>query len=230
MRRRLARRLAVLFLLAGCANWLPARSASAAEVYYIILFGSERETRPKPLQYTHTWATFVKTVGEGPVLSQYTVAESFTISWLPATLKVRVHALHGEPGVNLDMVSTINYVTANQETIDVWGPYMVLPMVYTRAIEQYNSLLRGNVLYRAIDTAFDPRVSDCIHAVSAVDPEFGRSHYPLIRVGKPATRYLAHNLYSRSIYDQRLYDNRWLLSRLGLTAYPILFHTSQTPP
>ena len=45
-----------------------------------MIFGSQ--SKPKLLRYTHTWATFVRAVGEGPDLNTYSL-ELSTISWLP---------------------------------------------------------------------------------------------------------------------------------------------------
>jgi hypothetical protein len=82
----------------------------------------------------------------------------------------------------------------------------------------------GRVQYRAISTAMDLLIADCIHAVAAIDPDFGRGHYPLIRIGQPASRYIAREIVRRSPamgLDQRAFDNSWLIARLGLSAYPI---------
>ena len=54
-----------------------------------------------------------------------------------------------------------------------------------------------------------------------MDPVFGRNHYPLVRIGKPASRYIAHELVQRSVYDQYQYNSAWLIPRLGLDRYPI---------
>ena len=75
--------------------------------------------------------------------------------------------------------------------------------------------------YRAISTPRNLLVSDCIHAVAAVDPVFGRGHYPLIRVGKPASRYIARQVMTRSAFDQDQTDASWLIPSLGLGRYPI---------
>ena len=37
--------------------------ARGDDQYYVMIFGSQ--SRPKLLQYTHTWATFVRVVGDG---------------------------------------------------------------------------------------------------------------------------------------------------------------------
>jgi hypothetical protein len=70
----------------------------------------------------------------------------------------------------------------------------------------------------------------CIHAVAAVDPIFGRGHYPLIRIGKPASRYIARQMMTRSVFDQWQGDNSWLIPRLGLDRYPIEFVPPQQLP
>jgi hypothetical protein len=48
--------------------------------------------------------------------------------------------------------------------------------------------------YRAISTPRNLRVSDCIQAVAACDLVFGRGHYPMILVGKPASRFTARQV------------------------------------
>ena len=57
-----------------------------------------------------------------------------------------------------------------------------------------------------------------------MDPDFGRGHYPLIRIGKPASRYIARQIMTRTPakgIEQERYDNSWLIPRLGLDRYPI---------
>ena len=44
-------------------------TARGGEFYYVMIFGSQSD--PKLLRYTHTWATFVRAVGEGPDPSNY---------------------------------------------------------------------------------------------------------------------------------------------------------------
>ena len=85
---------------------------AAAERYYVLIFGSQ--SQPKRLRYTHTWATFVRAVGEGPDPSGHALY-IHTISWLPQTLEVRVWSPFPEPGVNLDLYQTLDAVAAHGE-------------------------------------------------------------------------------------------------------------------
>jgi hypothetical protein len=206
---------------------LPVRSAPAAEIYYAIVFGSQSE--PKRLRNTHTWATFIKATGEGTDPSNYSL-EMHTISWLPQTLDVKVFQPWPEPGVNLDLYQTLAAVYAHGESVTMWGPFVMRKEVYEKSLRVRDIIATGAVRYRAISTARNLLVSDCIHAVAAVDPDFGRGHYPLIRIGKPASRFIARQVITRSVFDQTQYDNSWLIPRLGLCQYPIEVISPQRIP
>ena len=95
--------IASLGLVLGAAEG----TARGGEFYYVLIFGSE--SHPKQLRYTHTWATFVRAVGEGPDPSNYAL-EVHTISWLPQRWRVKVWRPWPEPGVNLDLYQTLDAV------------------------------------------------------------------------------------------------------------------------
>ena len=200
------------------AFWAGAEPSRGAEHHYVMIFGSQ--SHPKQLRYTHTWATFIRATGQGADPSGYAV-EHHTISWYPAALRVQVWNPFPEPGVNFDLYQTIGVVSTTNQKIAMWGPFLIPPHVYARSIEVRRILESGIAQYRAIDTPSNLLISDCIHAVAACDPMFGRRHYPLIRIGKPASRYIAQEIMSRSPFDQRLDDHSWLLPRLGLDRRPI---------
>ncbi|QDV38617.1 hypothetical protein [Tautonia plasticadhaerens] len=209
-------RIGALFLL-GMLLALPG-SARGEERYYVLIFGSQ--SHPKLPRYTHTWATFVRAVGEGPDPSGWAI-EHHTISWLPTTLDVRVWNLVPEPGINLDLDESIGAVRSTNQRIAMWGPFQIVPQVYARSLGVRTILESGAAQYRAISTPRNLLISDCIHAVAACDPIFGRDHYPLIRIGKPASRFIAREVMTRSPFDQAANDNAWLIARLGLDRYPV---------
>jgi hypothetical protein len=214
MRRRERAILGVIAL----SGALSAAEARSQESYYVMIFGSQ--SSPKLLRHTHTWATFIRVVGEGPDASNYAVYQH-TISWLPQTLDVNVWTPFPEPGINLDLYQTLDAMSRNNEHVTMWGPFVVLPQVYERSLRVKEILDSGAAQYRAISTPRNLLISDCIHAVAAVDPVFGRGHYPLIRIGKPASRYIVRQGMTRSVFDQWQYDNSWLIPRLGLDRYSI---------
>jgi hypothetical protein len=204
--------LLAMALIGACST------AQGAERYYSMIFGSQ--SSPKLLRYTHTWPTFIRVVGEGDDPSAYQVFPH-TIICLPASLNVRTWSPLPEKGVNLDLYATLDAVFKNGENVTMWGPLEMLPEVYERSLRVKAIFDSGVAEYRAISTPRNMRVSDCIHAVAAVDPVFGRGHYPLIRVGKPASRYMARQVMRRSAFDQYGTDASWLIPCLRLDSYPI---------
>jgi len=215
--RRAGLSVAALFALLLAT---PGGPAQGEEFHYMMVFGSQ--SSPKLLRYTHTWATFIRAVGEGPDPSSYAL-EAHTISWFPQSLEVRVWRPWPEPGVNLDLHQTLAVVQANREHVTMWGPFLLEKQVYERSLWARQVFESGLPQYRAISGPGNLLISDCIHAVAAVDPEFGREQYPLIRIGKPASRYIARQVMTRTPFDQEHYDNSWLIPRLGLDRYPIEF-------
>jgi hypothetical protein len=206
----------LLVLLGGLAP-----GAWGEEYHFGMIFGSE--STPKRLKYTHTWATFIKAVGTGTDPANYQLYVH-TISWYPASRKVRVWNPFPEEGVNLTLEETLAEVYKNGESVTMWGPFLIRKDVYDRSLAIVNLAATGAAKYRAISTSTNMLVADCIHAVAAVDAQFGRSHYPLIRIGKPASRYMAREVMIRSLQDgfrADLYDFSWLIPRLGLNRYPI---------
>jgi hypothetical protein len=217
----LARRIRAMGISAGILFWAAA-PACAGEYYFLLVFGSQ--SRPKQLRYTHTWATFVRAVGEGPNLNDYALY-LHTISWLPATLDVHVWRRWPETGVNLDLYQTLQTVYSSRQNVKLWGPFVLTPDVYQKSLRVKQFLESGQMKYRAIDGGAEELIDDCIHAVAAVDPIFGKRHYPLIRVGIPASRFIAREVMVESLddyhIDQTAYNSSWLIPRLGLDRFPI---------
>src|SRR5262249_47338964 len=154
-------------------------------------------------RFTHAWATFVKASGEGSDSCTYHICETFTISWMPADLKIRALRLRAQEGVNLGLEATIENALP-RERISEWGPYQISPWLYERGFEHKCRLESGVMLYKTIDPNIGPRVryvSNCIHGVSDLDPEHGRLYYlELRRFGEAASHWLAHQLVFRGQY------------------------------
>jgi len=158
-----------------------AAEASAADRYFVIIFGSE--SVPKRARFTHTWATVVKATAEPGDKEAYSL-ESRTISWMPANLVIRPLALRAECGVNLSLQATIRDSVCKGECIAMWGPYEMKPergeILYERVGKQIARLDSGCVLYKCVDPDTGPRstyISNCIHAVTDLDPYLPRPGY-----------------------------------------------------
>jgi len=196
----------------GLGGVAPARSVGG-ESHYVLVFGAEPS--PKTIKNCHTWATFIRVVGEGADPSGYRVFVH-TVSFVPATLEVRVLAIKAEPARNLDLEASLVYVRSKNASVTMWGPFLIRADVYQKSLQVWATAMSGAAEYRAIDSACNLLIADCIHAVAAVDPDFGRLHYPLIRVGKTASRYIARQVVDRTDPDRTRPDASWLIPILGL--------------
>jgi hypothetical protein len=199
------------------------------ERYYLLLFGSQ--SSPKVARYTHSWGTVVKAVcvpGQAePAL------EVHTISWMPATLDIHPLRFRVEPGVNLTLDRTIEYVLASNERVSMWGPYEVWHGLYQRFVTQESFLVSGQIGYQCIDSIGEAarrgNGSDCIHAMTDIDPVFDRQEYPLSRFGESGTQHVVRQILTRPLVINPPCTHDWLIGRLGLDRCPIVRRCYQGP-
>jgi hypothetical protein len=193
-----------------------AGEARAGESYYMIVFGSLQDP-PRP-NYSHSWAVFVRAVGEGCDPRAYQL-EYHIISWLPRTMEIRTWAPFPECGHNLDLHSTFAWVLGTRQKVAMWGPYQIEPELYRRAVCRVNQLNSGEVRYKAIDFTYPvDRVVNCIHAVSALAGGT-RLRVTTFGYGHPASEQIARKL-EPWIIDYRQ-THPWVAERLGLNCYPM---------
>jgi hypothetical protein len=228
--------VALVASVAGCAAYAKRTPTPAAEVpfielerepvppnerYYGLIFGSQ--SHPKVPKYTHTWATVVRVVDQGP--DKPPIIEPHTISWMPATLDVRICRFSVEPGVNLDLHTTLQVMLGFRERVTMWGPYEIRPGLYRKFLLQKAFMDSGRVGYQAVDTIGEAARTgngcDCIHAITDADSMFPRGYYPLRRFGNEASEFILQQIVERRavIDPDRTHD--WLIPALGLDQYPI---------
>jgi hypothetical protein len=205
----------IAFLLVMSLN-----TAGAAESFFALVFGSQ--SHPKLPRYTHSWVTFVKAIGEGPDPNSYAL-QVHSISWLPRTNVIRPRSPFPEPGVNLDLYQSIAATSSQGESIAMWGPFVIDKPSYDHSLQQALYFESGAAWYRAVSTMRTAPIYNCITAVATIDTIFSDGPTPLLHPGKPAARYFAQQVMSRSGYNQVSQDHSWLIARLGLDCYPIEF-------
>jgi hypothetical protein len=146
--------------------------------------------------------------------------QAHTISWLPATLEIHPLDLCVERGVNLGLQETIKYAMDNGERVSMWGPYECRPSFFRRFLVQKEFLESGRVGYQCDDDIGEAgRTGNgccCIHAVSDMDPEYGRENYPLIWFGDSASEHIVNRLNDRGSLICPEKEQDWLIERLGL--------------
>lgn len=187
--------------------------------FYILIFGSQ--SLPKRPRYTHTWATMVRTrevPGEPPV-----VCEVHTISWTPASGVVRPLRFQVEPGLNLDLWTTIAGARSDHERVSLWGPYESWHGLYRRFVTQAEFLETGAIGYQCIDgfgeSARFGNGSNCYHAISDMDPEFDRRQYPLFFYGNAASVNIVRQIMKRPVLIHPQVTHDWLIEALCLDEY-----------
>jgi len=145
---------------------------------------------------------------------------------MPATLDIRPLRFRVEPGVNLTLQRTLEYTLGSNERVSMWGPYEIWHGMYHRFVTQASFITSDQIGYQCIDTVGEAarcgNGSDCIHAMTDMDPFFDRQEYPLTRFGESATRHVVRQILTRPIVINPPCTHDWLIDRLGLDQYPIV--------
>lgn len=207
---------ASLLILAGVLGTSPGPADGPAR-YYVLLFGGSSNIID--LRTGHTWATFVRvrTAADGSA-----VVDPVTISWLPATLRVRPLHFNSEPGVNLTLAETLAQHTGRRSHVALFGPYETSPEVYFGAVEQAAQLDSGFVRYQLYDRFGQrPEVSHCIHAVTRVAPAWKEASDPVYANSEIGTAHIARKLLRTGTGTVPVDSADWLLPALGLQDFPL---------
>jgi hypothetical protein len=191
--------------------------AGAGESYYVIVFALQGE--PNLPRHAHTFATFVRASGEGPNPNRYAL-EFHTISWYPASGAVRLARVLPERGVNLSLADTLRLAGLMRARVSRWGPFQVRRELYDRAVGQISCLQSGAMQYKALDgLRRGGSVSNCIHAVSDIDPDGGLL-LTGTAYGEAASRLVVRH-FRRWMVNLHL-SHEWVCHRLGIASPPRL--------
>lgn len=141
---------------------------------FLTLFAAQ--TDPYKPQKTHTFAILLRGT------------DIKTISWLPATMKVRGLAIRPETGMNWSLDETIAWCRKDCINVSVWGPYPVREQFCPRYLAAVCRLESGLIRYKSLD-ALRPNhhAMNCVHAVQSVVTDHLRPIGPF-GYGEPATR------------------------------------------
>jgi hypothetical protein len=205
-----------------------APAAPAAERYYMLIYGTQ--TVPPWPRYSHTWATFVRTVATP---SGEMVASVDTVSWLPETKIVRPQALRPEPGKNLTLEETVELVQSNNGRISAWGPYEIDSYRYVRFIARKEELESGKLLYRAIGgLTRNSNVTNCGQSFAHSSPIVGRRWQPTPKPGEDGTSHLALRYLRVGALLNNGAEHPWLLKSIGADYFPVTYRKpgERVPP
>ena len=186
--------------------------------YYFVLFGGQ--SVPYVPRTAHTFATFVKAT---PTADGALAVERVTISWLPAEGRVQPLRLRSVAGKNYSLEETFAIAARDNARVSMWGPFETDATRYALAVQQANTLERGAVRFRSLDSLGRNRsVMHCVHAVTFADPNLQWVRQPVpTGYGEPGTSKLAAK-YAASGAFVGTETHDWLLPALGLDRQPVV--------
>jgi hypothetical protein len=208
-----------------------ANACRFGQAHFLVLFSSGRpNTSPR---HTHCFATLLRAWGLGGRVEHYNLEEQ-TISWLPRGLQVRVTSLLPEPGVNLELHTTLRHLHALDQQIWQWGPFAINPLLYDRAVAQVQRLSKGEVRYKSVDDSFPPgsnsggasprfppgKVSNAFHAISDLAVEIPRPRIAPAAWGEMSGRLLCIHLRPWLVQPDEVHF--WVAAKLGLHEWPVV--------
>lgn len=115
--------------------------------------------------YAYEGGTLNRAVDSHTFVDFHCDGEHHTISWLPATLRIRILS-NSEKGVNLTLMQTIGLATVRRYKVYKYGPYLVHPKFYEYAINQERRLKLGKIKYKCVSGKEDEM--NCIKAVISI--------------------------------------------------------------
>ena len=95
----------------------------------------------------------------------------------------------------------------------MWGPYECLPSFFHRFLVQKAFLESGRIGYQCDDNNGEAaRTGDaccCIHAITDMDPDYGRDNYPLIWFGDSASEHIVDRFAERKSLIHPEIEHDW---------------------
>ncbi|MBL8798563.1 MAG: hypothetical protein JNM56_32000 [Planctomycetia bacterium] len=210
------------FVWAALAWLLPGLPcAQAAESYYILIF-SLHDAATDHKDRAHSFAVFVRATNDGTALDPARCRlETHTISWLPASLQVNCRRWRSEPGVNLDLATTLCWGAEHGLCLSLWGPYEIEKCLYDDSLLKKQELDSGCLRYKAIDAACKTaEISNCIHTITDLVLQTASIRLCTPCWGQSASYFIAQACVHRLIAPERTHD--WLLARLDLADRPLV--------
>jgi hypothetical protein len=117
------------------------------------------------------------------------------------------------------------YAQGNGERVSMWGPYECQPSFFRRFLIQKEFIDSGRIGYQCCDNCGESARTGngccCIHAITDMDPEYGRANYPLIWFGDPASEHVVNRFHEHGSLLHPEIEHDWLIEALGLKSYCI---------
>jgi hypothetical protein len=133
---------------------------------YLIAFSADGPIYRPTKGHTFAALVTVESAADGTLR----LCELHSISWLPASGKVRALAMKPEQGRNVPLEETLRTYSDCGSRISMWGPYRVQPEFACLFKERVNQV-EGTFAYKAASFLSPKKACDCARAVEEmIDP------------------------------------------------------------
>lgn len=201
-------RLAAAFIIL-----LSAMPAAADTEDYLIVFAADG--KPYKPTRAHTFAAVVR-IATVPGCAPR-IVDSASLSWLPASMKVRAWKMWPETGRNVPLDETLRTYEANGSHICMWGPYRIQPelaeifLARVARIESYGK-------YQAACLFARLHVCDCARSVEEM---LGtrRRYIGIFGYGAAAASVIVKNFSPWMIHPEQ--SHCWVGGMIGLDQYQL---------
>jgi hypothetical protein len=222
-------RAATILLISVTASTAadPQHTPSVGDRYFMALFGGQGDIlRPRT---AHTWATFIHvscTQGNEQIVA------ADTISWLPATLRVRPLARDAELGVNLTLGQTLSHTAGGPRSrVAVFGPFEISFDTYRKALAQMTLLESGAIRYHSLGLhGRRADVMHCVDAVTRMDTGWEAAASPSRWYGQAGTGQMARAAVACGIVHDSTAKHSWLLREINPDGYRLVPRAIVTQP
>lgn len=181
---------------------------------YMIVFSAEKV--PYRPTGAHTFAALVQ-IEPGPD-GNLTVVACDSLSWLPASGKIRGLALKPEPGRNVPLNETLDDAVVERRQICVWGPYLVKPELaemFRARVTRVESSFR----YKAASFLSPLDVCDCTRSIEEmVGP---RRYIGVYGYGAAASSVVVQRCSPWFVKPDCTHPD--VIQLLGLDSYPLVY-------
>ncbi len=214
--------IAIAILPALCVNrQLSAQAPKVSgERYYMLVFAAQAE--PNVVRRSHSFALFVRASEVGKEANRPEL-EVHSISWMPKSMIIQPLHMIPEPGVNLDLNSTLDWARSVHARVSMWGPFPIRKELYEKAVARQKKLESGVIEYLCMDRRYRGELAtNCIHAISDLDRN-STSLDTGVACGKAASEQLVE--YFRPQMTSNTGPTDWLVDQLGLRSREIQFES-----
>jgi hypothetical protein len=193
---------------------LPASPPAAEAEDYLIIFSAD--SIPYRATRTHTFVAVVS-VERGRDCPPRVVCLR-SLSWLPATGKVRGLAMRAEAGRNVPLDETLHTYLAAGRCVCMWGPYRIRPEL-AETFHARVATVESWFQYRAACRLSPRHVCDCARSVEEM-VEARRRYIGVFGYGAAAASVIVQKLSPWMIEPEQCHP--WVGTLIGLDGYPLV--------